>query len=322
MDYLPIANALKDEAIRIGFDLAGITDARPSAFKGEYLDWLAQGYHGEMEYLTRNLDRRLDSSKLLDGKAASILMVAMNYYCDTDEGPGTPTVGSDEGVIARYARGDDYHDVMLPRLRALGSWLAERVPDVQTHSYVDTGPLLEREAAQRAGLGWVGKHTLLLNPQLGSYFFLGALVMSVPLPPDTPTETHCGTCTRCMDACPTNAIVEPYVLDATRCISYLTIELKGDIPVEHTSVLAKAGNRIYGCDICQEVCPFTRKFSQPTTESAYQPRAVNTRPNLHALVMLTEEEFREKFRQSPIKRAKHRGLIRNVKAALDQGKLV
>lgn len=315
MDYLPIANALKAEAIRVGFDLAGITDARPSAFIKEYSDWLAQGYHGEMGYLSRNLERRLDSSKLLDGKAASILMVAMNYYADTEEGPGTPTVGSSEGVIARYARGDDYHDVMLPRLRALGSWLAERLPDVETHSYVDTGPLLEREAAQRAGLGWVGKHTLLLNAQLGSYFFLGALVISVPLPADTPTEAHCGTCTRCMDACPTAAIVEPYVLDATHCISYLTIELKGAIPAEHSSAIAEAGNRIYGCDICQEVCPFTRKFSQPTTESAYQSRAITTRPNLHKLALMTEEEFREKFRKSPIKRTKHRGLVRNVSAA-------
>jgi epoxyqueuosine reductase QueG len=285
----------------------------------------------------------------------------------------------DRAIFARYARGEDYHDVMTAKLRELLAFIKERQPfvpdraepadpsdpltagaqelsgpDAPTGSkriksaiagepsgacgelhaetparvptegrvYVDTGPILEREVARRAGLGWFGKNTMLINTRRGSYFFLGEIITNLPLPSDEPAIGGCGTCTRCIDACPTGAITAPYVLDATRCISYLTIELKGEIPEEHRPAIA-ATNRIYGCDICQEVCPFNRPATAsahptlvPTSEPAFQPRAATTNRTLSELALLTEEEFRRQFKGSPVKRAKWRGLIRNVAAAL------
>src|SRR5579862_4650773 len=301
MESRELAERVKAKARELGFDLVGITGAEPSAFAAEYRDWLERGYAGEMTYLARNLERRLDPRELLPD-AHSVIVVGMNYYADADEGPGTPPPDPDRAVFARYARGDDYHDVMTARLRTLLASLKEWAGEsTDGRVYVDAGPLLEREVARRAGLGWFGKNTMLINTRRGSYFFLGEIVTNVALPPDESAVGGCGTCTRCIDACPTGAIVEPFLLDARRCISYLTIELKGPIPDELRPAIADSGNRIFGCDICQEVCPFCQRRSIPTTEPAFLPRKVTSNSRLVDL-LLSEEEFRKQFKGSPVKR--------------------
>lgn len=315
-----LAEAVKAKAQELGFDLVGITSAEPSAFAEEYREWIAQGHAGEMDYLTRNLHRRLDPRELLPD-ARSILVVGMNYYTDDDD---MREGDSERAVFARYARGDDYHDVMTERLRLLLDFLkAEAGAGTEGRVYVDTGPLLEREVARRAGLGWFGKNTMLINTRRGSYFFLGEIVTNVALATDTPAVGGCGTCTRCLDACPTGAIIAPYQLDARRCLSYLTIELKGAIPEELRPAIATSGNRIYGCDICQEVCPFNRPASAaryptlaPTEEPAFQPRKVTVNSKVTDLLSMTDEDFRAAFKNSPVKRAKRRGLLRNAATAL------
>ncbi len=314
---MTLEDELKGRAHELGFALVGITGAEPSAFAAEYRAWIDQGYAGEMDYLARNLERRLDSRELIPG-ARSLVMVGMEYYTGGPDGPGTPPPDPGAARFARYARGDDYHDVMTPRLRSLLAWLLERAGTAGASGrvYVDTGPLLEREAAQRAGLGWFGKNTLLINTRRGSYFLLGAIVTTLELQPDSPAVGGCGTCRLCIDACPTGAIVAPYQVDSRRCLSYLTIELKGVIPEELTPALAASDGRIFGCDICQEVCPFNARRAVPTTEPAFQPRAATTGRTLADLALLSEEQFREQFRRSPVKRAKWRGLLRNVAAAL------
>jgi epoxyqueuosine reductase len=323
MQEQSLAERVKGAALELGFDLVGITGAEPSAFAAEYRDWIERGFAGEMTYLARNLERRLDPRELLPD-ARSIIVVGMNYYADHAEGPGTPAPDPERAVFARYARGDDYHDVMSARLHTLLDQLkAWAGGGADGRVYVDAGPLLEREVARRAGLGWFGKNTLLINTRRGSYFFLGEIVTNVSLPPDEPAVGGCGTCTRCIDACPTGAIVAPFQLDARRCLSYLTIELKGPIPEEFRPALADSGNRIFGCDICQEVCPINRTHSTsrhptlfPTEEPAYQPRDVTVSSTVTDLLYLTEEEFRENFKGSPVKRTKRRGLLRNAAAAL------
>ena len=224
------------------------------------------------------------------------------------------------GPVARYARGDDYHDVMFERLTLLHRWIEQRVghAGVAERPYVDTGPLLERDLARRAGLGWFGKNTMLINPKAGSFFFLGALLLDLALSADAPFATdHCGTCRRCLDACPTNALVEPGVLDSTKCISYLTIELKGEIP---EVMREQIGELIYGCDICQEVCPWNEKFSQPLREDAFRSRPALTGKDARTLardiLAMSDEDFRMAFKGSPMKRAKLRGLKRNAAVVL------
>jgi epoxyqueuosine reductase len=307
---------IKAKAQELGFDLVGIAAVEASLFAAPFRDWIAQGYAGEMAYLERNADKRLDPSLILPG-AKSIIAVGMNYYTDADEGAGTPPTDSEHGVVARYARGDDYHDVMTARLKTLLEWLkGEAGAEIEGRVYVDTGPVLEREVAQKAGLGWFGKNTLLINTRRGSYFFLGEIITTAALTPDAPAVGGCGTCTRCLDACPTGAIVAPYVVDSRRCLSYLTIELKGEMPEEFRPAVAASGNRIYGCDICQEVCPFNQRRSVPTAEAAYQAREINQMPQLTDLLLMDDEQFRREFKGSAIKRAKRRGLLRNVAVAL------
>ena len=299
---------IKAQAFGLGFDLVGICTLGPVETADAFDDWLACGFAGTMGYLPRGRDKRRDSRLPVPG-ATSAVVVAMNYGGREPSGP-----------VARYARGDDYHDVMLERLASLHSWLeAEIGKPVLGKPYVDTGPLLERDLARRAGLGWFGKNTNLINPALGSFFFLGVLLAGIDLTPDAPFEAdRCGTCTRCLEACPTDALVAPRLLDATRCISYLTIELKGQIPVDLRSGI---GDLIYGCDICQDVCPWNERFARPLLEqSPYATRGAlggrDARALARELLAMNDSEFHEAFARSPMKHARLRGLKRNAAVVL------
>jgi epoxyqueuosine reductase len=304
-----LEDSIRAQAFGLGFDLAGIATLGIMETAPHFEQWLERGYAGDMHYLPKWAHKRRDSRLPYEG-VRSAIVVAMSYGGREPSGP-----------VARYARGDDYHDVLDAKLRELHAWLrTELGRDVRGRAYVDTGPLLERDLARRAGLGWFGKNTNLINPTLGSFFFLGALLVDLELAPDEPfASDHCGTCTRCIDACPTNAIVEPLVLDATKCISYLTIEAKGEIPL----VLREfVGELIYGCDICQDVCPWNEKFSRALPQaSPFAPRAAiagkDARTLARELVVMTQEEFSQKFRRSPMKRAKLSGLKRNAAVVLD-----
>lgn len=298
---------IKAQAYGLGFDLVGITDLAAAETAPAFDQWLARGYEGEMSYMSRTAEKRRDSRLVFEGTTRAIV-VAMSYGGREPSGP-----------VARYARGDDYHDVMFDRLNQLHRWIDDQVGRaVRGKAYVDTGPLLERELARRAGLGWFGKNTTLINPRAGSFFFLGALLVDLDLAIDAPFETeHCGSCTRCLDACPTGALVEPRVLDSNRCISYLTIELKGEIPSEFHEPI---GELLYGCDICQEVCPWNEKFALPLREQAFNARAAIAGKDASTLardiLSMSHEDFRIAFKGSPMKRAKLRGLKRNAAVVL------
>lgn len=278
---------VKRRALELGFDLVGITTAAPPPHAGAFQQWLVDGFHGEMAYLARNAGKRVDPRQVL-ADARSIIVVGLNYYCE----PITP--------VARYAQSDrDYHELMGEKLRQLSEFVGGLW-------YVDTGPVLERDLAQRAGIGFVGKHTNLISRQLGNWIFLGAVLTSQELPADAPEREYCGTCRRCIDICPTKAIVAPYRLDARLCISYLTIELKGSIPVELRPLI---GERVFGCDDCLEVCPWNRFARQ----SQFQPREM---PDLPEFLAWDEKQFKSFFAGTPIYRLKRRGFLRNVCVAL------
>jgi epoxyqueuosine reductase len=310
-----IAKRIADEACQLGFDLVGIAPPAPPTTLERYKTWLASGFHGEMAYLAR-LDataKRADLSLIQPG-LRSVVTVAANYHTFTLP----PHLHDDpsRGIFASYAWGDEYHDWFASRLHRLAVFIQGLCEEPSAYrAYVDTGPVLERELAVRGGLGFVGKNTNLIHPKLGSWLFLGELLLPIELPATRPSPDQgtCGGCTRCLDACPTGALVAPYVLDARRCISYLTIELKGVIPRELRPLM---GNRIFGCDICQEVCPWNRRFAQPTLAPAFQPRPEALAPRLLELIALSGEGFRRRFRDSPVARAKRRGLLRNVAVAL------
>jgi epoxyqueuosine reductase len=300
--------ALKEESRRLGFDLAGACPAVEPAGIARFREWLAAGYAGQMRYLPDRREAYAHPESVLAG-ARSILMLGMNYHA----GPPRPP-GAGEGRVASYAWGDlDYHDVIHGRLQSLLARLEEMAPGAKARGVVDTAPLLEREFAQLAGLGWIGKNTLVLNRQAGSYFFLAALLTDQTLAYDQPHETdHCGTCTACLDACPTGAFPQPYVLDATRCISYLTIELRDHIPGELREGM---GDWVFGCDVCQEVCPWNRRA--PETEApSFQPREDLDPLNLMELFALDDAAFRTRFRRTPLWRSKRRGLLRSAAIAL------
>jgi len=298
---------IRHQALNLGF--AGFGVAPPDVGKaGErFQQWLAQGHDGEMHYIKRGEAKRLDLDLVLPG-VKSVLCLSTPYFTT----PRTLDYLEDSacGDISNYALNLDYHDLIQPRLRELESCLAREFPGCHTKSYVDTGPILEKPLAQRAGLGWIGKHTNLLTQGVGSYYFLSEILVDVELPPSAEAEDHCGTCTACIDICPTRAIIAPYVLDSRKCISYLTIEQKGAIPHEFRKAL---GNRIYGCDDCQIVCPWN-SYAVATEEPAFQARE-GTR-HLIELMQLDDEGFRTRFRKSPVKRIKRRGLLRNVAVAL------
>jgi epoxyqueuosine reductase len=298
---------IKGQAYGLGFDLAGIASLGPAETAPAFDRWLDRGYAGEMAYMARTAGKRRDTRLPVAGMRSAIV-VGMDY------GGRTPC-----GPVARYARGDDYHDVMVERLNALHRWIErERGSGVAGKAYVDTGPILERDLARRAGLGWFGKNTMLINPGIGSFFFIGTLLVDLALEPDAPFEAdRCGTCTRCLEACPTQAFTAERELDATRCISYLTIELKGEIPTEFHSAI---GDRIYGCDVCQEVCPWNQRFALPTREDAFRARpALADKDALrlsHEILSMTQDEFSVAFSKSPMKRAKLGGLKRNAAVVL------
>ena len=304
-----LTQRIKSRGMALGFDLVGISPVEEPTHSTAFAAWLRQALHGEMAYMARTAEQRLYPSQFLPW-GRSVVSVALNY--NTPHPPPRAAEGM-RGWISRYAWGEDYHDVMQVKLDQLLAFVREVAgSEVQGRTFVDAGPVLDRETAARAGIGWFGKNTNLLSMQVGSFFVLGELFLSVALDPDKPMRDRCGQCRLCLDACPTRAFVGPYVLDARKCISYLTIELKGAIPRELRPLM---GAHIFGCDICQEVCPYNTKC-RPTAEPGFQPRPGRYAPELIPLLRLTETEFRAKFRGSPILRAKRRGLLRNVCVAL------
>jgi epoxyqueuosine reductase len=301
---------IKKYALSEGFDLAGVTTPEPPPHFDVYQAWLGAGHHGEMHYLAtdRALERRREPRLILP-ECRSILVLACNYLT-----PPLENVSHSNPRIAAYALGDDYHDVFQERLARLVMRIEEHVGRPLAHrSYTDTGPLLERELAQRCGIGWIGRNTCLINPHQGSYLLLAEILMDLELPPDEPfVEDRCGTCRRCLDACPSGCILPDRTLDARRCISYLTIELKESIPTDLRPLL---GDWIFGCDVCQQVCPWNVRFASAKDDAAFHPRAFLEKPNLAALLDLTPDTFRELLRNSPLERAKRHGLVRNAATA-------
>ncbi len=306
-----LAQALKSEARRVGFDMAGVVPATPARRLDAYLAWIEAGRHGSMGYMARpdRVERRLDPSRILPG-VQSIVCVGLGYA--TLALPEAVAADPARGRIANYAWAADYHDVMTPRLEALADWLAARVAGpVANRVYVDTGAILERDHAEAAGLGFTGKNTMLIGPRRGSWFFLGELLTTAALTPDVPAarQPSCGSCRRCLDACPTGAFPVPYVLDARRCISYLTIERKGWIPGALRPLM---GNWIYGCDICQDVCPFNR-FAPPSLEPAFWAASIEAMaPPLEDLLALDREAFAARYAHGPIRRLGWERFLRNV----------
>ena len=316
-----LTEAVKAEAHRLGFELVGVTTPEPPAHYQVFERWLTAGRHGEMTYLARETSRqkRADPRQVLPD-CRSILVLGMRYPAgqvqraaavqEADLAGGEPS-----GQLAAYAWGADYHDILPPRLRALVAFIEDRVQHpISNRIYTDTGPILERDLAQRAGLGWIGKNTCLIHPRHGSYFLLAEILLGIDLQPDLPFETdHCGTCTRCIDACPTQCILPDRTLDARRCISYLTIELKGEIP---SDLRSQMGEWVFGCDVCQQVCPWNLRFATPEGEPELAPRPGQSRPDLGDELLLTPQAFNLKFRGSPVQRAHRRGYLRNVATAL------
>ncbi len=304
-EFRKLSIFIKESANTLGFEKVGIASAVSLDTPAERLDeWLHQGRHATMAWMSTRSEERKNITKYFP-EAKSVISVGMNYFHGIADG---------EMKISNYAWGDDYHDLLKKRLYQLLKLVKERLPDVKGVVCVDTSPVMEKVWAQRAGLGWIGKHTNLISRDYGSWLFLGELILDCELDYDDPFEEDlCGSCTACLDACPTDAIVEDYLLDSRRCISYLTIEHRGDLPEEFDGQLEE---RIYGCDICQEVCPWNLKFSQKSREPLFAPRSEIVKRNSEKWSRLTEEEFHRIFRKSPVKRAKFAGLKRNIQSTL------
>ncbi len=305
---MALESEIKHHARLLGFDAVGITSAELPARYGDFLNrWLGRGSHGEMGYMARAPQRRSDPREVLPG-AHSVISLAMNYY----PGDHGPPPDDHSGRIARYAWGKDYHDLIEQKLAALADWLRTRAPEAQVRGYVDHGPVLERAVAQEAGLGFIGKNTMLITDDFGSWVFLAELITTLPLEADRPHTSQCGSCRLCLDACPTGAIVAPYELDATRCISYLTIELKGEMPASRR---AGVGDWLFGCDICQEICP----YNMPPTQSAEPSFQEGVGPWLDAertAALHTDDEMAP-LAGTPLTRPKRAGLVRNARAVLE-----
>lgn len=305
-----LTQLLKTEAHASGFQLVGVTTPDPPEHMDVYIRWISSGRHGEMSYLATSsaLERRRDPLSIMP-ECKSILVVGINYQ--PEENPNLP---ARDGKIATYALGDDYHNVIERKLRKLIRAIQSRIEAPFSYRvYTDTGPLLERELAQHAGLGWIGKNTCLINPEFGSYFLLGEALLSVELEPDPPFEVdRCGSCTRCIDRCPTSCILPDRTIDSRRCISYLTIEKHKVIPPEYREDI---GDWVFGCDICQDACPWNQRFAVPTTIMDFSPRNFLVGPVLTTFLNLTEETYRSQLKGSPLKRAKLPGLVRNAAVA-------
>lgn len=293
---------IKEEARRLGFMACGVSEARFLEEEAPKLEeWLKRGYHGEMKWMENHFDKRLDPRKLVEG-AKSVVSVLLNYYPAQQQNPAAPK-------IAKYAYGEDYHFVIKRKLKDLIRFIREEIGEVNGRAFVDSAPVMDRAWARQSGLGWIGKHTLLLTQGAGSFYFIGELILDLELEADHPTTDHCGTCTRCIDACPTDAIIAPNLLDSNKCISYLTIELKDQISNDFKDQME---DWAFGCDICQDVCPWN-KFSKPSEEAAFAPHPDMPGMGREEWQEISEEVFRKIFRKSAVKRAKYEGLKQNMK---------
>ena len=300
---------VKQIANKVGFELVGIAKAEALTDEFEqFTEWISSGYHATMHYLEKNLEKRKDIREILPG-AESVIVVGMSYYT-----PHQHDQSIEKGKISRYAWGTDYHEILPKKMQEIVSTLEGIDPHAQHKIYVDTGPISEKQWARKAGIGWQGKNSNIISREIGSWFFLGVIITTIPLEYDSPIDDYCGTCTACLDTCPTSAIIEPYTVDANKCISYWTIEAKPDkeIPIEISSHMEQW---IYGCDICQDVCPWNR-FSVDTSQEEFHPRNAETMMSFQAIQHMKQEEFSERFRKSPVKRTKLAGLQRNVNALL------
>lgn len=300
-----LTQKIKEKAIELGFQKIGIVRTEPLKREGERLEeWLAKDFHGEMAWLAREPEKRIDPC-LIFPEARSMIVVAMNYFTPHEHGDAT-------GKISRYAWGDDYHDILKEKLRELLKWIETEIPDAKGKVCVDTAPVMEKAWAMRAGLGWIGKHSNLITTDFGSWVFIGEILLNLELDFDTGVITdHCGSCTACLDACPTNAIVEPYVVDSRACISYATIELRDEVLPEN--IAENLNGWLYGCDICQDVCPWNR-FEKPTSEPRFEPRERETSIEAEKILGFSSEEYAARFRKSAMKRTKLSGLKRNANA--------
>jgi epoxyqueuosine reductase len=314
-DFDQLAENLRIWSNELGFQQLGITDTLMDKHEARLTEWLGYGYHGEMDYMERHGSKRSRPADLVAG-TLRVISVRMDYFPPDSTSIQDVLDNPELGFVSRYALGRDYHKLMRKRLKQLADMISDEVGEFGYRVFVDSAPVLEKPLAEKAGLGWIGKHTNLINQNAGSWFFLGEIYTDLPLPVDPPsTQSHCGTCSACIDICPTYAIVAPYQLDARRCISYLTIELRGAIPVEFRPLI---GNRIYGCDDCQLVCPWNR-FSTPTREPDFNTRQPLDAPELVELMLWDEPTFLQRTEGSAIRRIGYRGWLRNIAVALGNG---
>ena len=313
-DLHQLAAQVKQRARGLGFDLVGISDASPSKYREYFRQWLDDGQAGTMEDLSRRFDERTDPASYFPG-ARSVICVAINYHATLDAPPPPPPAvdAGPRGRIARYALGDDYHEHIKRRLHALADWLRAAAPGTETRCGVDTAPIAEKELAARAGIGWIGKNTCVISENIGSWLLLGEVITTLELPPDSPAVDRCGTCRRCIDACPTAAITAPYQLDARKCISYLTIEHRGEIAAE---LQPQIGEWLYGCDICQDVCPWNSK-APLAMDPALQPRFESGTADLRQWLSWSDDDYRRALRGSAMKRVKLPVLQRNARIVME-----
>ncbi len=303
-----IKNDIKKIALELGFCEIGFAAIEPiSKDYQNFLNWLESGYQADMKWMEKNPLKRKDPNQILEN-VKTIITLAYNYNTAINH-------QSETGKISRYAWGDDYHDILLPKVKQIAQYIKSLSPDIQTRSYVDTGPVLEKIWAARSGIGWQGKNSLILTKKYGSYIFLGVIITTLILEPDNPIKDYCGTCTRCIEACPTGAIVKPKVVDSNKCISYWTIEAKPDkiIPAE---ISQKLSGWIFGCDICQEVCPWNSKLKFVQNNQSFKPRYGETNLDINKILNMDYDEFLTRFKKSPIKRAKFEGLKKNAKSLI------
>ena len=310
VDFEALAHNIKGWGKDLGFQEVAITDVDLSAYEGHLEDWIARNFHGDMAYMANNHEMRVHPELLHPG-TIRVICVRMDYAKQTDNSLA-PLDNSDTAYIARYARGRDYHKVLRKRLQKLADKIQEKAGPMGYRAFVDSAPVLERALSEKSGLGWIGKNTMLINKNAGSWFFLGELFTDLPLPIDKPDQPHCGTCHACLDACPTNAFAAPNQLDARKCISYLTIELRTAIPEEFRAAM---GNRVFGCDDCQLVCPWN-KFTEVSQEQDFSPRNRLDAESLVALFAWTEEEFLANTEGSPIRRIGYECWLRNIAVGL------